>query len=83
MEGFNTSRLPEFTEKEILYINGTYDYLGINTYTTSMVEAIPDPPPVVGKPTRYGDIGVHDFFLDSWKTTSEFWLRVNLKKNKF
>lgn len=75
-EGFALSRLPKFSEQEVSYIKGTYDYLGINTYTTSMVEAIPDPPPVVGKPSRYGDIGVHEYFLDSWKSTSLFWLKV-------
>lgn len=80
-EGFGKSRLPEFTKQEVAYIKGTHDYVGINTYTTSMAEAIPDPATVAGKPTRYGDIGIHEYFLDSWKETSLFWLRVGIELN--
>lgn len=33
-ENFTQSRLPEFTEDEISFINGTFDYLGLNHYYT-------------------------------------------------
>ena len=37
-EGFSKSRLPEFSAEEIEYIRGTFDFLCLNTYTTSMVK---------------------------------------------
>lgn len=78
-EGYRKSRLPEFTDKEVSYIKGTNDYLAINTYSTSMVKAIPEPAITVGKPYRYGDIGVNDYFLDSWKKSTLDWLRVSIE----
>ncbi|XP_072947943.1 myrosinase 1-like [Epargyreus clarus] len=41
-QGYNQSRLPSFTEEEKLLIKGTYDYYGMNHYTTRLVkEALP------------------------------------------
>jgi beta-glucosidase/6-phospho-beta-glucosidase/beta-galactosidase len=37
-KGFRKSRLPELTQEEIEYIRGTYDFIGLNSYTTRMVE---------------------------------------------
>ncbi|KAJ8976262.1 hypothetical protein NQ317_006340 [Molorchus minor] len=56
LEGFNQSRLPEFTQEEIDYINGTYDYLGLNTYSTSIIKAIPEAD--IGVPSWDSDAGV-------------------------
>ena len=36
--GFRKSRLPEFSKEEIEYIRGTFDFIGLNSYTTLMVE---------------------------------------------
>ncbi|XP_060578197.1 lactase/phlorizin hydrolase-like [Ruditapes philippinarum] len=38
-QGFKKSRLPEFTFQEKIFINGTYDFLGLNFYTSGMVTA--------------------------------------------
>lgn len=38
LEGFRRSRLPSFTNEEVEYIKGTYDFLALNTYTTIQTE---------------------------------------------
>nr|XP_023025916.1 myrosinase 1-like [Leptinotarsa decemlineata] len=37
LENYSESRLPIFTREEIDYINGTFDFLGFNTYWTLLV----------------------------------------------
>ncbi|XP_019757500.2 myrosinase 1 [Dendroctonus ponderosae] len=38
LEGLPQSRLPEFTREEIDYIKGTYDWFGLNYYTTALAQ---------------------------------------------
>ncbi|KAJ8973205.1 hypothetical protein NQ317_018954 [Molorchus minor] len=42
-EGFSQSRLPVLSDEEIEYINGTYDYFGINHYASDLVRDIDEP----------------------------------------
>ncbi|WAR02824.1 LPH-like protein, partial [Mya arenaria] len=36
-QGFNVSRLPEFTDEEKTFINGTFDFFGLNFYSAGLV----------------------------------------------
>ncbi|XP_052799780.1 lactase/phlorizin hydrolase-like isoform X2 [Mya arenaria] len=37
IQGYNKSRLPEFTFQEKIFINGTFDFLGLNFYSSSVI----------------------------------------------
>lgn len=58
LEGFTTSRLPQFNKKEIDFIRNTYDFLGINNYGAVRVSHIDDPP-IDSFPSFLKDVGVN------------------------
>ncbi|KAF2894139.1 hypothetical protein ILUMI_12035, partial [Ignelater luminosus] len=74
-EGFKKSRLPEFTKEEVEYIKGTYDFFGLNHYTTVEVADIPDPP-IGGKPSLFTDARATVGYNPSWPSTSAPWLKI-------
>nr|XP_023020548.1 myrosinase 1-like isoform X1 [Leptinotarsa decemlineata]XP_023020549.1 myrosinase 1-like isoform X2 [Leptinotarsa decemlineata] len=76
-EGRPKSRLPEFTEEEKAFIKGTHDYFAMNTYTSYLVESIPDPG-IQDPPTRWSDIGVNNFQPDTWENTTmeQDWFKI-------
>ncbi|KAF7267971.1 hypothetical protein GWI33_018847 [Rhynchophorus ferrugineus] len=76
LEGFETSRLPSFTEEEKRIINGTADFICVNIYTSSMVNAIPEPEIRPLSPTRDLDIGTNVFQPDYWEPTITSWFKV-------
>ncbi|XP_050305759.1 myrosinase 1-like [Anthonomus grandis grandis] len=57
LEGFTRSRLPEFTEEEINYINGTHDFFAFNTYGTQIVSYQEEDP--ISYPSYIFDRGVN------------------------
>ena len=42
-QGFDQSRLPEFTEEEKQMIKGSGDFFGLNAYTSSVCKDAPNP----------------------------------------
>nr|AEE61395.1 unknown [Dendroctonus ponderosae] len=40
LEGYSSSRLPSFTDEEIEYIKGTFDFFCLNSYSTYLIEHI-------------------------------------------
>ncbi|CAG9765657.1 unnamed protein product [Ceutorhynchus assimilis] len=72
LEGLGFSRLPEFTQKEIDYINGTHDYIGLNIYTGKLVEYLPDYE--IGTPNYNFDNGNNVYCDPSWPASSSDWL---------
>nr|AHZ59665.1 glycoside hydrolase family 1 [Phyllotreta striolata] len=73
-EGFEKSRLPEFTEEEIEFIRGTSDFFSANTYTTSIIRAEAEPP--FGEPTIETDVGVFEYQRPEWQGAASSWLKV-------
>ncbi|KDR17469.1 hypothetical protein L798_07853, partial [Zootermopsis nevadensis] len=65
-EGFFRSRLPKFTEQEIAYIRGTFDFFGLNHYSTSLTS-----PGFSGSqmPSLEGDVSVRRLNDPKWIAT--------------
>lgn len=66
LEGFETSRLPVFSDEEILFIKGTYDFMAVNYYSSDMAEAKPEDE--IGDPSFDSDISVTSYRESSWPT---------------
>ncbi|RZC42366.1 lactase-phlorizin hydrolase-like, partial [Asbolus verrucosus] len=73
-EGFPQSRLPKFTLAEKLKLRGTYDYLGLNHYSTWYVKAVPDEP--IGKPSYEADTGTTRYQDEEWVGSGADWNKV-------
>ncbi|XP_972032.1 myrosinase 1-like [Tribolium castaneum] len=73
-EGFKTSRLPEFTKKEIDEIKGTFDFIGLNHYTSTLAKWREDI--AIGKPESSKDLSVSVSKDSSWEGSASSWLKV-------
>lgn len=71
-EGFPNSRLPEFTKDEIEYIRGTSDFLGLNYYTSTIVEL--DTPDDNDPPSFNKDMSIVQSTDPSWPKAKSAWL---------
>ncbi|XP_061162617.1 lactase/phlorizin hydrolase-like, partial [Saccostrea echinata] len=70
-QGYSRSRLPEFSAKEKAFIKGTYDFLGMNFYTSNLVSSISD------KTQSYsGDQDLNATKDPSWLGSGSSWLKV-------
>ncbi|RZB39140.1 myrosinase 1-like [Asbolus verrucosus] len=73
-EGFSRSRLPKFSREEVEYVKGTYDFFGINIYTTFLtkdVEIEDGSEPSFGK-----DLKAELHHDPKWPESNSFWLKV-------
>ncbi|KAL4721300.1 hypothetical protein ACJJTC_018572 [Scirpophaga incertulas] len=76
-EGYESSRLPDFTREEVELIRGTYDFLGINHYTSRLVRR--RRPGETLDETLLKSSKELDLVLDinpQWKNTSSEWFKV-------
>ncbi|XP_023717252.2 myrosinase 1-like [Cryptotermes secundus] len=71
-EGFRNSRLPPFSLKEIDYIKGTWDFFGLNHYTTVYGTSGEEGP----IPSISRDAGVITSQDPAWYSTGSPWLKV-------
>ncbi|KAK9888326.1 hypothetical protein WA026_000583 [Henosepilachna vigintioctopunctata] len=71
-EGFAESRLPKFTDSEIEMIRGSFDFIGLNHYTTVQGTFGTDFP----EPSAYFDCGVKSSVDPEWEVApTSSWLR--------
>lgn len=73
LEGFSRSRLPTFTQEEINYIKGTYDYFGFNHYTSRIAKA--ENESEIGDPSLSADKMASSYADPSWESGAS-WLNV-------
>ncbi|XP_006834640.1 PREDICTED: lactase-phlorizin hydrolase [Chrysochloris asiatica] len=71
--GLSKSRLPEFTESEKRRINGTYDFLGFNHYTTILAYNLNYDSWIS---SFDADRGVASITDRSWPDSGSFWLKM-------
>lgn len=67
-QGYPRSRMPTFTEEERAYVQGSYDFLGLNHYSGNIVSATEFKEPQA-VPSQYDDIGV------GWTVDQESWVK--------
>ncbi|XP_018567100.1 myrosinase 1 isoform X3 [Anoplophora glabripennis] len=67
-EGFNHSRLPAFTDEEIAYISGTFDYMAVNMYSSILAVATDEAP--IAEPSYNYDMGTDGYQPDDWESAS-------------
>ncbi|XP_060533046.1 myrosinase 1-like isoform X2 [Cylas formicarius] len=72
-EGYMRSKLPQFSSEEVAYVQGTYDFLGLNLYTTYLVE---DFNRSTEKPSYDKDLGVKISQDEKWSGSASHWLKV-------
>ncbi|XP_061162615.1 uncharacterized protein LOC133171833 [Saccostrea echinata] len=70
-QGITPSRLPAFTPHEKLFIKGTYDFLGMNFYTSNLVRSI-----AATKQSYVGDQDAEFTKDPSWLGSGSDWLKV-------
>lgn len=66
------SRLPVFTPDQINYIKGSADFLGLNYYTSAVVEQTDTP--VAAYPSFDLDMGLRVFADPDWPQALSEWL---------
>lgn len=74
-EGFTESRLPEFTQSEIQTIKGTYDFFGLNHYSTKYA-SWQEYDIKADEPHWIYDTAAHAWQDDTWEYSGSEWCRV-------
>lgn len=74
LEKFPNSRLPAFSKQEVELIKGTYDFFGLNHYTTTLISD--HEYPLTNSPSHLKDMGIISEQDPKWKPSKASWLKV-------
>ncbi|XP_060595948.1 lactase/phlorizin hydrolase-like [Ruditapes philippinarum] len=74
LQGYNKSRLPEFTDDEKREINGTFDFFGLNHYSSGYVTS--DKKTDLKAANYYDDQDKRDISDPTWIGSGSSWLKV-------
>ncbi|KAL4712819.1 hypothetical protein ACJJTC_011889 [Scirpophaga incertulas] len=72
-QSFARSRLPEFTADEVALVKGSSDFLGLNHYTTYLVNNKTSD--INSVPSYYDDLGGTRYQSEDWKAAASIWLK--------
>lgn len=72
-QGFNVSRLPDFTEEESAMIAGSFDFLGLNIYTAYLIEYVDQG---IDEVSYFTDSDTESSYPDSWVPAASSWLKI-------
>lgn len=78
LQGFAVSRLPEFTEEEIRYIKDTFDFFGLNHYSSDMVAHLDEMD--LSDISFASDKGTKTWTNENWPSSYVNWLYVSMFK---
>ncbi|XP_076462077.1 myrosinase 1-like [Babylonia areolata] len=70
----NSSRLPKFTDEEIAFIKGTYDYYSMSHYSTILCEPADAEYQATVSPGYDGDMEVRQSFDPTWRKAASYYL---------
>lgn len=73
-QGFSSSRLPTFSPAEKVMLKGSFDFIAVNTYTSSIVKAVPTPD--VSKTEWDWDAEVFGYQPGTWESTGVSFMKV-------
>ncbi|XP_054758147.2 lactase/phlorizin hydrolase-like [Lytechinus pictus] len=73
-QGFEQSRLPEFTDEEKAMIKGTGDFFGLNHYTSNYAIEVPEY--LENPPSYWTDSDVGSWQDDAWPKSGSTWLKI-------
>lgn len=76
-QGYSASRMPEFTEEEKALVKGTFDFFGVNHYTSFLVTANDEYKKGNNAvPSLLDDIDVGEHVPEEWPKSASVWLTV-------
>lgn len=74
-QGFPQSRLPRFTDEEVVMLKGSSDFLGLNHYTSGLCQQPQVDAPLL-PPSHGADVGVSCRQPPEWGESGSSWLKV-------
>ncbi|KAL4705020.1 hypothetical protein ACJJTC_009808 [Scirpophaga incertulas] len=74
-QGYSRSRLPSLTDDEKDFVKGSFDFFGVNHYTSLLVSASEYKQEFI-VPSMLDDVGAFTYVPEEWPKAASYWLRL-------